>query len=71
MVFWIVADPLEFDSAVFLAPLVLFSILVFVSHYKFWLLQNLGWEVPGLGWLYLSGLSIGGVGFLRFFLGLI
>ena len=42
----IVADPLEFPSAVLLKPSILISILVFIYNSNFWLFQILGWEVP-------------------------
>ena len=71
MVFWLVVDPLTFASVVILAPPVLFSILVFVSHSNFWIFQHPGLEVPDTGWIYLSGIPVGGVVFLRQFLGVI
>ena len=49
--FWIVADPPVFYSAVFLTPSILFSILDFISHSNFEILQHPGWEVPNIGWL--------------------
>ena len=42
VVFCLVADPLNFSSAVFLLPPVLFSILVFVFQSTFWFFQNPG-----------------------------
>ena len=57
VVFWLVMDQLAFVSTVFLAPTVLFSILVFF-HSNFWLFHHPGWEVPDLVWLSLSGLVL-------------
>ena len=57
------ADTLGFASEVFLEPPIFIFILGFVSYSTFWLFQNLGWEVLGVGWLSLSGLLVGGVGF--------
>ena len=65
MVIWLVVNPLDFYRSVLLSPPVLFSILVFVSHSTFWLFQHPEWEVSDVGWLSISGIPVGGVGFLR------
>ena len=62
---WIMEDLLDFSRAVLLVPPLFISILVFVSQSKFWFLKNPGWEVSDAGWISLSGLPVGGLGFLR------
>ena len=71
VVFCIVGGALEFASVVFLVPPLLFSILVFVSHSTFCLIQHPGWDIHDVGWISLSGLPVGGVLFIRWFLGVI
>ena len=59
------ADPLASASAVFLTPPILLSMLGFIYHFTFRPFQHPEWEVPGIGWLSLSLLTVGCVGFLR------
>ena len=57
-IFWLVADPLSFFSAVFLAPPVFLSVLYFVSNSPLWIFFNTGWEFPDVGWLSLSCIPV-------------
>ena len=44
MIFYLVAYPLDFASAVLFAPSMLFPIIDIVPHTPFWLFHNSGWE---------------------------
>ena len=45
-----------------------YSFPYFFSCSTFWIFQNPGWYVPGVGLLSISGITVGGVGFIRLFL---
>ena len=65
VIFWHVVDPLAFYRTVFLTPQIFLSILGFISHSTFWLLQNPVWEVLDVGWISLSLLTVACVEFIR------